>query len=126
MKKYIIITLAIAFVIELALTFLAFFMPSTAAELFQMKYSNENAFLVFIIAWFLLLVTVFIGYIIYLLIKNQDATQFIYIIGFWWLGLGVGVYFAFGKYDNLLLDSSKGILLLVLNYLNSKEKMIKA
>jgi hypothetical protein len=116
MKKYIVITLVIAFVIELALSFLAFFMPSTAAELFQMKYSGDNAFLVFIIAWFLLLVTTIIGYVIYLLKHNKDAKGWIYMLGFWWIALGVGVYLAFGKYDNLMLDSTKGLLLVLLNY----------
>ncbi len=116
MKKYILITLAIAFVIELALTFLAFFMPTTAAELFQMKYSGENAFLVFIIAWFLLLLTSIIGYIIYLLRNKKNAKELIYIIGFWWIGLGIGVYLAFGKFDNLMLDSTKGLVLVLLNY----------
>jgi hypothetical protein len=116
MKKYIVITLFIAFVIELALSFLAFFMPSIAAELFQMKYSSENAFLVFIIAWFLLLVTAIIGYVIYLLRKNKDTKGLIYILSFWWIGLGVGVYLAFGKYDNLMLDTTKGLVLVLLNY----------
>ncbi len=116
MKKYIILTLIIAFVIELALSFLAFFMPSTAAELFQLTYTSENAFLFFIIAWFLLLVTAFIGYIIYLLRNNKNAKGLIYILGFWWVALGIGVYFAFGKYDNLMLDTSKGLLLVLLNY----------
>ncbi len=116
MKKYILITLAIAFVIELALTVLAFFMPATAAELFQMKYSGENAFLVFITACFLFLVTSIIGYIIYLLRNKKNAKELIYIIGFWWIGLGIGVYLAFGKFDNLMLDSTKGLVLVLLNY----------
>jgi hypothetical protein len=123
MKKYIIFILVIAFCIELALTFLAFFMPNIAAELFQMKYSNENAFLVFIIAWFLLLVTAFIGYIIYLLRCNKEAKGLIYILGSWWIGLGIGVYLAFGKVDNLLLDSSKGLLLVLLNCFDKEKKV---
>jgi L-asparagine transporter-like permease len=83
-----------------------------------MKYSSENAFLVFIIAWFLLLVTAFIGYIIYLMRCNKDAKSLIYILGCWWIGLGIGVYLAFGKADNLMLDSSKGLVLVLLNYFN--------
>jgi hypothetical protein len=123
MKKYIIVTLAVAFVIELALTFLAFFMPATAAALFKMQYSGENSFLVYIIAWFLLLVTILIAYTIYLLQHNKDAKWLIYILGYWWIALGLGVYFTFNKYDNLMLDSSKGILLVTLNYFNSSKRL---
>ncbi len=61
MKKILLAILYIAFVIEAALSFLCFFMPAKALELFGMQYNKEFAFLGYIIAWFLLLVTVLIG-----------------------------------------------------------------
>jgi hypothetical protein len=122
MKKVLLIILIISFVVELALAFLGFFMPATAAELFKVAYNEQTAFLAYIIAWFLLLATVLIGYIIYLLANNKEGSKaLIYILGFWWIGLGIGVYAAFGKIDNLLLDSLKGLLIVALNYFSTKK-----
>ena len=121
MKKILLAILYIAFVIEAALSFLCFFMPAKALELFGMQYNKEFAFLGYIIAWFLLLVTVLIGYAIYLLLQKDNGSKvLIYILGFWWIFLGIAVYASFGKIDNFLLDTSKGLLLVGLNYFFTK------
>lgn len=119
------ITLILAFVIEATLAILCFFKPATAMGLFGMVYSNENSFLAYIIAWFLLLVSILI--VVALLgLKNENSgyTILIYVLGCWWIGLGIGVFVTFNKTDNLLLDSVKGAILVVLNYLYAKEKKI--
>ena len=91
-------------------------------ELFGMQYNEQFAFLSFIIAWFLLLVTIFIGYSIYLLQVNKVGSKaIINILGFWWIALGIGVYAVFDKLDNLLLDSLKGMVILALNYFYNKD-----
>lgn len=109
--------LSFSLLIELVLTLLCFFMPSKAMELFGMQYNVQTAFLSYIIAWFCLLVSVFILYCLYLLYTNNvQYKPIIYLLSFWWVGLGLGVYMVFGKIDNLLLDSLKGALLLLLNY----------
>ncbi len=124
MKKnllYIILIAALA--IEATLTILCFFKPATAVDLFGLTYNNETAFLGYIIAWFCLLVSLLIVYAI-IGLKN-DSSYFevlVYIIGCWWIGLGIGVYVAFKKTDNLMLDSLKGFLLVILNYLYAKDK----
>jgi DMSO/TMAO reductase YedYZ heme-binding membrane subunit len=122
MKKILFVTLILAFVIEAVLSFLCFFMPAKAMELFGMQYNDQFAFLGYIIAWFLLLVTVLIGYAIYLFQINKAGSKaIINILGFWWLGLGIGVYAIFDKLDNLLLDSLKGMVILGLNYFYNKD-----
>ena len=122
-KKLLFLTLILALVIEVALTVLCFFKPAAAVELFGMQYNDQTAFLGYIIAWFCLLVSVLVLYAI-ILLKNNDGAykSIIYILGFWWIGLGIGVYITFKKPDNLLLDSLKGLILVTLNYLQTKEK----
>jgi hypothetical protein len=39
-----------------------------------------------------------------------------YLLGLWWMGIGVGIYVAFGRPENLLLDSLKGLLIVVLTW----------
>ena len=124
MKKNILyITLIIAFVIEAALTILCLFKPVTAMGLFGIVYNNETSFLGYIIGWFCLLISILIAYAFVGLKNNNSGHKIlIYILGCWWIGLGIGVYVSFKKTDNLLLDSFKGIILVVLNYLHSKEE----
>ena len=120
------ITLIIAFVIEAALTILCFFKPITAMSLFGMVYNNETSFLAYIIAWFCLLVSILIVYAFVGLKSNNNGYKIlIYILGCWWVGLGIGVYVGFKKTDNLLLDSLKGAILIVLNYLYTKDKELE-
>lgn len=117
MKTILLVTLILAFIIEGVLSFLCFFMPAKAVELFGMQYNEQFAFLGYIIAWFLLLVTTLIGYSIYLLqAKKVGSKAIINILGFWWIALGIGVYAVFDKLDNLLLDSLKGMVIVGLNY----------
>lgn len=122
-KNLLYIILIVALAIEATLTILCFFKPVTAVDLFGLTYNNETAFLGYIIAWFCLLVSALIVYAI-IGLKN-DGSYFevlVYIIGCWWIGLGIGVYVAFKKVDNLMLDSLKGLLLVILNYLHAKDK----
>ena len=125
-KNLLYITLIIAFVIEAALAILCFFKPVTAMGLFGLVYNNETSFLGYIIAWFCLLVSILIVYAMMGLKNNNNGYQvLIYILGCWWLGLGIGVYLSFNKVDNLILDSVKGLLLILLNYLHAKEGKLK-
>ena len=125
-KKLLFILLTIAFVIEAALTIFCLFKPATAMGLFGMAYSNEIAFLGYIVGWFCLLVSILIVFaFLGLKNKNNGHSILIYILGCWWIGLGIGVYVSFKKTDNLLLDSLKGFLLVVLNYLYTKQRKIE-
>ncbi len=121
-KNLLLLTLLLAFIIETALTFLCFFKPATALALFGMLYNEQTVFLGYIIAWFCLLVSIIIMYAMWHLKNNKDGySPIIYILGFWWIGLGIGVYIAFNKTGNLLIDSLKGVVLVMLNYLYGKE-----
>ncbi len=71
-KKLIIGVLIFSLVIEIVLTALCFFTPTKGLELFGMTYNKETAFLAFIIAWFLLLVSAFIFYLIYQVKHNNS------------------------------------------------------
>lgn len=120
-KKILLILLVLSFVIEAALTFLCFFDTGKALQLFGMTYSNDTAFLAYIIAWFCFFITALIVYLFVGVQKNETYTKgLIYLLALWWVGLGIGVYIVFGKTDNLLLDSVKGLLLIIFNYLNTK------
>jgi archaellum biogenesis protein FlaJ (TadC family) len=121
-KKLLLAILGFAFIVETGLTLGAFFLPAKTFELFKVSYNNDTSFLGYIIAWFLLLVTFFIFIAIRQVQKNENYTTICYTLAFWWIGLGIGIYIAFGRPDNLALDSTKGLLLAFLTWKSTQKK----
>ncbi len=122
-KKIFIGLLVISLLLEAVLTFLCFFMPGKALEQMKMVYSDAYAFPVYLIGWFLLLITLFIALFLVAAIKNnQQYNHAIYILCFWWISIGIGIYCFSGLTTNLFTDTLKGAILLVLAYLNSKQQ----
>jgi uncharacterized membrane protein len=121
-KKLLAAILILAFVIEAGLCFGAFFLPEKTFELFKVTYNNDTAFMGYIIAWFLLLVTILIGIALWQVQKNESYSTLCYLLSFWWIGLGIGVYIGFGRPDNLGLDSIKGAILAFLTWKSSQKK----
>jgi hypothetical protein len=121
-KKLLTAILILAFVIEAGLCFGAFFLPEKTFELFKVTYNDDTAFMGYIIAWFLLLVTILIAIALWQ-VKNKAAySTLCYVLSFWWIGLGIGVYIEFGRPDNLGLDSIKGVALAFLTWKSTQKK----
>ena len=107
--------LALSLVVELALTGGAFFAPVFTLQQFGVTLTPDTAFLGYIVAWLLLFVSLVCALALYQLYqRNPDYATLCYLLGFWWIGIGIGIYVAYGKPDNLVLDSLKGLLIVVL------------
>ena len=123
-KKTLIALLIISLLLEAALSFLCFFMPAKALQQMNLVYSDVYAFPAYLIAWFLLLTTGLITLFLIAIIKNsQQYNTGIYILCFWWIGIGIGIYCFNGLTTNLFTDTLKGALLLVFTYLNNKQQL---
>lgn len=121
MKKILILLLVIALFLEGCLTFLAFFKPQSLLASMQVAYSDSLKLPVFLIAWFLLLITLLIGYLIFATYNNLPGYKsLIYLLSVWWIGIGIAIYFYSGVTSNLLSDSLKGLLLIVFTAANKK------
>ncbi len=117
MKKTILAILGLSLLIELILSIVCIFWPTLALEIFKIDASLQTIFLGYIIGWLCLFVSSIIVLAIYYLKKNEKtAFNLIYCLGLFWFLLGFGVYFSFNKFDNLILDTSKGILLILFTY----------
>lgn len=116
-RTLLLIVLGIATVLELGLTGGAFLAPAFTMAQFKVQYGPETAFLAYITGWFLLLVTglaaLAFGRVWQ---RRRGYAGMCYLLGLWWMGIGVGIYAAFGRPDNLLLDSLKGVLIVVLTW----------
>ena len=107
--------LALSLLIELGLTGGAFFARAVTLQQFGVTLTPDTAFLGYIVAWLLLFVSLVCGLALYQLYqRNPDYATLCYLLGFWWIGIGIGIYIAFGKPDNLVLDSLKGLLIVIL------------
>lgn len=114
-RTFLLTLLALSLAIELALAGGAFFARAFTLRQFGVTLTPDTAFLGYVVAWMLLFVSLTCGLALYQLWqRNPDYATLCYLLGFWWIGIGIGIYSAFGKPDNLVLDSLKGLLLVVL------------
>lgn len=107
--------LFVAIVLELTLTGGAFFAPAFTLGKFGVKYGPDTYFLGYLTGWFLLFVSAVAGLAFaWVWQRRPHFAALCYLLGVWWMGIGVGIYVAFGKPDNLLLDTLKGLVLIFL------------
>ena len=116
-RSLLLVVLFLAVLIELALTGGAFFAPVFTLTQFGVKYGPETKFLAYIVAWLLLFVTLVAAIAFGQVWQRRTSfAGWCYVLGLWWIGIGIGIYYGFGKPDNLLLDSVKGLLIVVLTW----------
>jgi hypothetical protein len=124
-RKILIALLIISFLLEITLCLGGFFSPAKTFALFGAPMNNDTIFLGYVIAWFLLFVSIICGYALWMVIMNKDYTTLCYLLGIWWIGIGLGIYFSFGKIENLFLDSLKGLLITIFTRLSTAKKIDK-
>ena len=109
------VALFLALGVELALAVAALAAPAFLMQKFGVHYTPDTAFVGYVLGWLLLFVTLVAGVAtVQVWQRRPHFATLCYLLGFWWIGIGIGIYLAFGKTDNLLLDSLKGVILVVL------------
>lgn len=122
-RKLLIILLIIALVFELVLTGMCFFTKEAMLNKLGAVLNSDTDFLGYIIAWFCLFVSLICGLALWHVVKNNSGyVPLCYILGLWWIGIGLGIYIVFKKPDNLFTDSLKGLLLISLTWWNAKTR----
>ncbi|TDN36445.1 hypothetical protein E4631_18685 [Hymenobacter sp. UV11] len=116
-RTLLLVVLAVAILLELGLTGGAFFAPMFTLAQFGVVYGPETKFLAYLTGWFLLFVTLAVG-LAWMWVRQRHAgyAGLCYLLGSWWIGIGIGIFVVFGKPDNLLLDSLKGLFIVVLTW----------
>ena len=116
-RTLLLIVLSIALVLELGLTGGAFFAPVFTLAKFGVKYGPDTTFLAYIVGWLLLFVSLTAAVALGQVWQRRSSyATWCYLLGLWWIGIGIGIYYSFGKPDNLLLDSVKGLIIVVLTW----------
>lgn len=116
-RTLLLVVLFIALLLEVALTGGAFFAPAFTLTQFGVKYGPDTTFLTYIVGWLLGFVSLVAGVALGQVWQRRPSyATWCYLLGLWWVGIGIGIYYAFGKPDNLLLDTVKGLLIVVLTW----------
>ena len=116
-RTLLLVVLSIALLLELALTGGAFFAPVFTLAKFGVKYSPDTTFLAYIVGWLLLFVSLVATVALEQVWQRRPSyATWCYLLGLWWIGIGIGIYYSFGKPDNLLLDSVKGMFIVILTW----------
>ena len=116
-RTLLLVVLSIALLLELALTGGAFFAPVFTLAKFGVKYSPDTTFLAYIVGWLLLFVSLVAAVALGQVWQRRPSyATWCYLLGLWWIGIGIGIYYSFGKPDNLLLDSVKGLFIVILTW----------
>ena len=122
-KNLLLFVLFLSFLLEAFLAVIAFFNPAATLKLFKLIYNADTAMLAYFSAWFLLFITTTIVYLMWLVKTNRPGARgMINLLSLWWVGLGIAIYFMFNRPDNLVSDSLKGAILLILNYLHFTDR----
>ena len=116
-RTLLLVVLSIALLLELALTGGSFFAPIFTLAKFGVKYGPDTTFLAYIVGWLLLFVSLAAAVALSQVWQRRASyASWCSLLGFWWIGIGIGIYYAFGKPDNLLLDSVKGLFIVILTW----------
>ena len=116
-RTLLLVVLSIALLLELALTGGAFFAPVFTLAKFGVEYSPDTTFLAYIVGWLLLFVSLVAAVALGQVWQRRPSyATWCYLLGLWWIGIGIGIYYSFGKPDNLLLDSVKGLFIVILTW----------
>ena len=122
-RKLLIALLVIALLFELGLTGMAFFSRAATLHQLGMLLNPQTDFLGYLVAWFCLFVSLVCGLALWQVInKQKEQAMLCYLLGLWWAGIGIGIYVCFKRPDNLLTDTLKGSLLLLLTWLHGRQK----
>ena len=124
-RTLLLLTLALAVALELVLAGAALAAPAFLMQQFGVRYTPDTAFVGYVLGWLLLLVTLVAAVALGQVWQRQrHFATLCYLLGFWWMGIGVGIFLAFGKADNLLLDTLKGGLIVAFTRLCQVQRLM--
>ena len=115
-RKILILLLALAVLIEVVFAAAVLGAPEFMLKQFSVSVSQDTLFLGYCLCWILILIAAVCAYALRLITTGQSQGHTLaYILGFWWIAIGVAIFLKWGKTDNLFLDSLKGLLIVAFN-----------
>ncbi|TGE22190.1 hypothetical protein E5K00_18250 [Hymenobacter aquaticus] len=121
-RTALLILLFMALVIELVLTVGGFFAPELVLAQFGVGVSADTRFMAYALAWLLLFVSLVDAVALWQVWRRvPHYATLCYLLGFWWMGIGLGLYLTYHRLDNLALDTGKGLLIVLATWLSRRQ-----
>jgi hypothetical protein len=116
-RKLLLAVLLLSLVIELGLTGGLLFARETTSKAFGVGLTADTSFLAYILGWLCGFASMMLCLaIVWLWRGDGHYVPLCYLMGIFWIGIGIGIYAGFGKPDNLLIDTLKGCLIVGLTW----------
>ena len=116
-RKLLITILTLSVVFEILFAAAGFVVPELLLEHMALAVTPDTLFLAFGLAWCLVIIaaTCFLA-LKWIVAKNLHGNTLTYFLGFWWIAVGLAIYFKSGRIDNLFGDTLKGLLIVIFNF----------
>ncbi|TGE19323.1 hypothetical protein [Hymenobacter elongatus] len=122
-RTSLLILLLLALLIELVLTVGGFLAPDLLLAKFGVGVNADTRFMGYALAWLLLFVSLVDATALWQVWRRAAHYHTLcYLLGFWWIGIGLGLYVSYDRVDNLLLDSGKGLLIVLATWQSRKQR----
>ncbi|TGE22902.1 hypothetical protein [Hymenobacter metallicola] len=126
-RTALLVLLLLALVIELGLTVGGFAAPEVLLAKFGVGATPDTRFMAYALAWLLLFVSVVDAAALWQVWRRQPHyATLCYVLGFWWMGIGLGLYLNYHRLDNLLLDTGKGLLIVLATWQSRRNSLVMA
>jgi hypothetical protein len=120
-RTALLVLLFLALLIELVLTIGGFVAPDLLLGKFGVGANPDTRFMAFALAWLLLFVSLVDAVALWQVWRRQPHyATLCYLLGGWWIGIGLGLYLSYDRVDNLVLDTGKGLLIVLATWLSRR------
>ena len=112
-KRVLVGILGLAFAIECLFPIGGFLFPARTLGLFGVGVTQDTLFLSAVSTWCLLFVAAVCGLAFVWVVRDDPVGWTLsYVLGTWWIGIGLALFLGYGKIENLFLDALKGAIIL--------------
>ena len=115
-RKLLLVVVGISLVFEIIFAVAGLVTPVWTLGQFGLSATNETLFLAFVLSWIFIFISAVCALTLWQIKHNNPNGKILAdLLGFWWISVGIAIFFKAGKIDNLFIDSLKGLLIVGLN-----------
>ncbi|MBS1596499.1 MAG: hypothetical protein JST90_19465 [Bacteroidetes bacterium] len=121
-RKLLLAVLILSLLIEVGLSLGIFFAKDLVSQQFGVTLTPDTDFLSYIVGWLCCFLSLILCLAIYELWHyDRHYIMLCYLLGYFWMAIGIAIYVGYHKPDNLVIDTLKGMLIVMLTRWTSRK-----